>query len=68
MAKPMLTCSTCQFYLVYGSKGATTGQCRRFPPQVNLLNDDGGTTADFPDVSEMAWCGEHSEFNRQVSR
>jgi hypothetical protein len=68
MARSQPACATCPFYLAYLSKGATSGQCRRFPPQVNLLNDDGGTTADFPDVSEMAWCGEHPKFNRQVTR
>jgi hypothetical protein len=57
-------CKTCVFYAPYGG-GA--GQCRRFPPQVNMRDGgDVGSRTDFPYVRDPDWCGEHPNFGRPV--
>jgi hypothetical protein len=56
-------CETCLFFRSYGT--GSSGECRRFPPQVNMLSDDGGPTTDFPVVTSKEWCGEHPQFRSE---
>ena len=56
------TCETCPyFHWLVNDKG----MCRRRSPQPNVSNperDVGRMVAEWPDVSDYDWCGEHPDF------
>jgi hypothetical protein len=57
--KPVDSCSTCKFWhgtKAYSFNGETRkhADCRRFPP----VFPHPGESHDFPQVSELDWCGE----------
>lgn len=43
------TCETCRYFDSYGDPNDTTGVCRRYPPQVPLVQ-----------VDITKWCGEYT--------
>lgn len=49
-------CGNCKYALLVEAEGSI--QCRRFPPQV-LLMQDGRVHGFFPPMPEHGWCGEH---------
>lgn len=55
------TCAACRFYVNKRAK-STSGQCRRYPPQV-------GPDCDyFPVVAHDEWCGEFQPRERPLDQ
>jgi hypothetical protein len=58
------SCSACYYLQIIGAPtlegGNALGECRRFPPQVNVVATPKGmmTLASFPPVQRHHYCGE----------
>lgn len=51
-------CETCQFFTP-SSKLAVDGWCRRYVPQIVVIDNEVATQ--FPHINYDDWCGEHEQ-------
>ena len=52
------TCDACRFFDRF-YESCKAGLCRREPPRIIGKGDDGYLIANWPQVTDADWCGEH---------